>query len=73
MVVYGTPAAGNAPIVANLSPSNVQLNVEFNYGVAESVKVSITGFTIAGVFGSMSCSNKPAVEYAYQGVWAPAP
>ncbi len=71
MVVYGQPVAGNSPVLPRLTTSNVQLQVVFANEVPTVMKVSITGYTIDGIFGSMNCTNKPAVNYAYQGIWAP--
>lgn len=73
MVVYGTPTAGTSPVIPNLTTDNVQLQVTFENSVPAEVEVSVNDFTISGVFGSMQCSNKPVVRFAYQGIWAPAP
>ena len=71
MVVYGDPAGGSAPVAPNLATSNVNLNVTFTNGVPSTMTVSITGYTIGAVFGSTTLTNKPSVNYAYQGVYSP--
>lgn len=71
MVVYGTPTAGTSPVLPQLTTDNVQVQVVFANDVPTTMKVSISGYTISGIFGSMNCTNKPVVNYAYQGIWAP--
>lgn len=73
MVVYGKPTAGTNPVVPGLSTSHVVLTPTFTNGVPTHMKVHISGFTINGIFGSLNCTNKPVVRYAYQGRWAPLP
>jgi Flp pilus assembly protein TadG len=44
VVVYGTPEGGDKPVVANLTPANVQVQYS-NFGLnAGTVSVSITGY-----------------------------
>ncbi len=78
MVVYGDPTGTNTtPIVKNLATTNVNLTVGMLGSgtnlVPSSMTVFITGFTIDGLFGSFTCTNKPAVTYAYQGIFSPHP
>jgi TadE-like protein len=78
MVVYGDPTGTNTtPIVKNLAISNVNITVGMlGSGTAlvpTSMSVFITAYAIDGVFGSFTCTNKPFVTYAYQGIFAPHP
>jgi hypothetical protein len=36
-----------------------------------AMTVSITGYTISGVFGNTTLTSKPSVTYPYQGIWLP--
>jgi hypothetical protein len=72
MVVYGAPVAGGAPVVSELTTSNVVVTVKFTNGVPGSVAVSITGYPIDALFRSFTLTGKPQVTFPYQGVWAPA-
>ena len=71
MVVYGDPGGGTSPIAPNLTISNVNLVPTFTNGVPTAMTVSLSGYTIGAVFGTTTLTNKPAVTYAYQGVYAP--
>ena len=71
MVLYGSPAAGRAPVVSGLKTGNVKLVVTFANGVPSSMQVSIEGYAIYALFGTRTLSGKPKVTYPYQGVWAP--
>ena len=78
MVVYGDPTGTNTtPIVRNLGTGNVNISVGMLGSgtdlVPISITVSISGYTIDAIFGSFTCTNKPAVTYAYQGIFAPHP
>lgn len=71
MVVYGSPGGGTSPVVPGLTTSNVNLDVTFEHGVPHAMKVSISGYTIDGIFGQTTLTNKPSVTYTYQGVYSP--
>ena len=71
MVLYGSPAAGNSPVLSDLSAWNVNLTVTFANGVPSSVRVSIGGYTINALFATYTLTGKPQATYPYQGVWAP--
>ena len=83
MVLYGTPTvttqavtAGVAvpappPALPGLTTNNINVAVFFSNGVPSNVTVSITGYAINSVFATTTLVNKPAVTYAYQGVWSP--
>ncbi len=71
MVLYGTPAAGAAPVVGGLRPEEINLNITFANGVPASMKVSISGYRIHALFGSHSLNGKPQATYPYQGIWSP--
>lgn len=83
MVLYGSPTlvtqavtAGVAvltppPALPGLTASNVDVAITFLNGVPSNVTVSITGYAINSVFATTTLVNKPAVTYAYQGIWSP--
>ncbi len=71
MTVYGDPSGGSTPIAPGLSTTNVNLNVTFNGGVPTAMTVSLTGYTIAAVFGNTTLTSKPMVTYSYQGIYQP--
>lgn len=71
MVLYGSPVAGDSPVLSGLTAGNVNLVVTFANGVPSAVKVSISGNTINALFATYTLTGKPAVTYPYQGVWAP--
>ena len=77
MVVYGDPNAANGarPVVPGLTTANVQLTV--TGGLAGSltaptaITVSITGFNIDAVFGSLNLTGKPKASFPYTGILTP--
>lgn len=71
MVVYGSPTAGTSSLLPGLTTGNVNLTVTFTNGVPSAMTVSISGYTINSVFATTTLTNKPQVEYAYQGIWSP--
>ena len=78
VVVYGDPAAasGSTPVAPGLSTSNVNVvPALFNNATSNqppiAMTISISGYTIDGVFGSTTLTSKPAVTYPYQGIWEP--
>jgi Flp pilus assembly protein TadG len=71
MVLYGSPVAGNTPVLSGLTAGNVKLIVTFVNGVPSAMQVSITGYSISALFGIPTLNGKPQVTYPYQGVWAP--
>ena len=71
MVLYGSPATGNSPVLPGLTAANVNLTVTFTDGVPSAMTVSISGYTIDSIFATTTLTAKPRVTYAYQGIWAP--
>ena len=71
MTVYGDPGGGTTPIAPGLTTSNVSVSPVFTNGVPSAITVSLTGYTIAAVFGNTTLSNKPIVTYPYQGIYQP--
>lgn len=73
MVVYGTPSpADNAtPAVPGLSTDKVNLTVTFTLGVPSAVTVSISNYTVNGIFRSVTLNGKPKVRYSFQSLWNP--
>ena len=80
VVVYGDPSgASTTPVLRNLTTSNVTITPA---GVGDStatpstwspttMTVSITGYTIDGIFGSFTFNGKPTVTYPFVGVYSP--
>ena len=71
IVVYGDPAGGTTPILRGLAPSNVQLSVLTAGSAPLQVTVSITGFNIYAVFGTITLNSKPACSFPYLGIPTP--
>jgi hypothetical protein len=59
-------------VVPGLTPSNVQLTVEFNDNVPSAVTVYVSGYSFSTIFGTTTLDSKPRVRYAYQGLYSPA-
>jgi len=78
MVVYGDPTGTTTtPVLKNLATTNVNLTVTMlGSGTAlvpSLMTVSISNYTINGLWGSFTCTNKPNITYAYQGIFSPHP
>lgn len=71
VVVHGDPSGGSAVAAPGLMNGHVRLAVTFANGVPSTVKVSLNGYPISGVFGEFMLTSKPAVTYAFQGIFAP--
>lgn len=71
MVVYGDPAGGTAPVLRGLGTSNVQLSVLTAGSAPLQVTVSITGFSVDAVFGTINLNNKPSCSFPYLGIPTP--
>jgi Flp pilus assembly protein TadG len=78
MVVYGDPTGtSTTTLLKNLGTGNVDLTVTMlgtgTNLIPSAMTVSINSYTVDAIFGSFTCTNKPTVTYAYQGVFAPSP
>jgi len=78
MVVFGDPTGTTTtPVLRNLGTTNVNLTIRMlgtgTQLVPSSVTVSISSYTIDGVFGTFTCTNKPQSTFAYQGIFSPSP
>ena len=78
LVVYGSalPAPGAAPIVAGLTPENVQVNwiksgEKDGAGAPSTVDVFIVHYTVGAMFGSFTFDHRPFAEFPYVGRYAP--
>ncbi len=81
MVLYGTPTAGTTPVLTGLTASNVVVTAcgitticpgyASALGIPQEITVSISGYTIDSIFARSTLSGKPAVTFAYQGIWEP--
>ena len=73
MVLYGSTTAGTTPVLPGLTAANVNLTVTFSPTllIPSVMTVSINGYTINSIFAASALTNKPAVSYAYQGIWSP--
>ncbi|MBS1823863.1 MAG: pilus assembly protein [Acidobacteria bacterium] len=80
MAVYGNPqTSSGAALVPNLATSHVNVTVADNSGNPASssvtprkVSVSVSGFQIYGVFGTVTLSSRPYVEFPYFGQYLPS-
>lgn len=71
MVVYGDPAGGTTPVLRGLAASNVQVSILTSGSAPLQVTVSITGFSVDAVFGTVILNNKPACSFPYLGIATP--
>ncbi len=71
VAVYGDPAGGTNSIAPGLITGQVRLTVAFANGVPATMKVSLNGYPISGVFGEFILTSKPSATYAFQGIFAP--
>ena len=73
MVVYSnpTPPNGATPILRGLSTSNVNLTVLTNGSAPLQMTVSISGFSLDAVFGTINLSGNPSVSFPYLGIPTP--
>jgi hypothetical protein len=74
MAVFGdpVPAADAQPVVANLTPAQVDVHwVTDEPGAPASVAISIRDFKIDAVFTSFTFSGHPGVEFPFVGKYAP--
>lgn len=67
MVLYGDTTAGTTTVVPRLLASNVSVSVTTVSGIPRDVTVSITGYTIDGLFKSFLMNGKPRVTTMYYG------
>ena len=80
MAVYGdSEASSGTPLVPNLTTSQVNVTIVDNSGNAASssvsprkVAVSVSGLNVNGIFGSVTLSGRPYVEFPYFGQYLPS-
>jgi len=77
MVVYGTasPANGAQPVVSGLATSNVSITMTSGgtgtLSAPTAVTLSVTGFSLNAVFGTISISSFPKITFPYTGILTP--
>ena len=72
MVVYGDPSGTTTtPIVRGLTTSNVQLAVTMGGSAPSQMTVSITGFSLDAIFGTIQLSGRPSSTFPYLGIPTP--
>lgn len=71
VVVYGSPSGGSVPQVRGLTTGNVVVNFTTVSGLPRSVTVSISNFTVDGIFKSYTFNNSPVATFPYTGRYAP--
>jgi Flp pilus assembly protein TadG len=67
MVLYGDTTAGTTTLVPRLLRSNVSVSVTAVSGIPRDVTISITGYSIDGLFKSFLMNGKPRVTTMYYG------
>jgi len=70
MVVYGntSPAAGDQPVVPNLTTAQVSMTMNWDGGaVPTDCTVSISSYTIDAVFKTITLTGKPSYKVPYFG------
>jgi Flp pilus assembly protein TadG len=73
VVVYGdpNPTGSPKPIVPGLTPSNVNLTVQFEQGIPRWVRVGIRNYRLYAVVNALNLSAKPEATIAYVGRFDP--
>jgi hypothetical protein len=74
IVAYGNsrPGDGSAPVVAGLRPENVEVSwVMDEKGSPSAVDVSIKNYEVHAMFGAVTFTGRPAVEFPFVGRYAP--
>ena len=72
MVAYGDPSGNTTtPVVRGLAPSNVQLTVTMNGSAPTEIAVSITGFSLDAIFGTIQLNSRPSSTFPYLGIPTP--
>jgi Flp pilus assembly protein TadG len=60
VVLYGTPTAGSAPLVNNLTPANIQVDYSSDFGVAQgTVSVKIVNYNYTFAVGATVINMPP--------------
>ena len=74
VTVYGNPGADPSsatPLVAVLTPGNVQLPVTFTSGAPSAMTVAVTNFQLQSYTNKVTLNGKPYVWFPYLGTWGP--
>lgn len=75
VVVYGDPAGGTHPVAPGLTTANVTVTPVWSTtgvgGIPLAMTVSLTGYSIQAVFGTMNCTGKPVSTLPFIGIFAP--
>lgn len=66
-VVYGNPGGGTTSVLPNLTPANVNVQLDHT-SMNATVTVSITGYTVGiGSLGAFTLVDRPSVTMPYAG------
>ncbi len=71
VAVYGNPAGGTGPVVPGLTTDKVAVQVSFRNAVPAAVAVTVNDYRMPQIVGSVALINKPSVQFAYLGIYAP--
>ncbi len=73
VVVYGKPAVTSAdnPAIAGLTTDKVFAETTFFLNKPETVRVWVNGFTIPGLFSTVTMNGKPSVTFPWVGYYKP--
>lgn len=68
MVVYGSPTGGGTPLAPGLSSGQVSVTWTTDAsGVAQTITVGISSYTVNAIFHNYTFTNKPRVTVLYLG------
>jgi Flp pilus assembly protein TadG len=67
MVLYGSTSSASSVSIPGLTSSNVNVSANLQNSIPTYVTVSITNFTVNGVFASFTFNGKPSVTMPYMG------
>lgn len=73
VVVYGKPAVTDLdkPAVSGLTPDKVFAETTFYQNQPDTVRVWVNGFTIPGLFSTVTMNGKPSVTFPFVGAYQP--
>ncbi len=71
VVLYGDPNGSAQPVVKDLSPANVSVQVTMNGSTPSEVSVGIVNYSFNAVFTRFQWNGKPAAHFRYQGRYHP--
>jgi hypothetical protein len=71
VVVYGDPAGGDKPLLAGLTPANVEVSVMITKSKPSDIDVQIVGYQMPGLVKALQLNGKPRVRFPFMARYVP--